>query len=139
SPSFGEGLSSTLLSLIIAVLLVQPFAPAPMSARVGCWTRARLRAAGCLDLRDFLRLSCLFGTASMVIEDGLGPGKVSRLNPDLGAHARNVADAGAQVVAEHLTANALLLERLLPDVGLERVRGRGEASNLVLICRMHDI
>ena len=43
----------------------------------------------------------------MVIEDGLGPGKVSRLDPDLGSHARNIADAGVQVVAEHLTANAL--------------------------------
>jgi hypothetical protein len=75
----------------------------------------------------------------MVIDDGLGPGKVSRLDPDLGSHARNIADAGVQVVAEHLTANALLLERLLPDVGLKRVRGRGAASNLVLICRMHDI
>src|SRR4051812_16967580 len=75
----------------------------------------------------------------MLIEDRLGPGKVSRRDPDLGSEARNASDAGVQVVAEHLTANALTLERLLPDVGLKRVRCRGQARNLVLICRMHDI
>ena len=67
----------------------------------------------------------------MLIEDRLGPGEVSRLDPDLGSHARNVSDAGFQVVAEHLTANAFFLERLLPDVGLKRVRGLGQAGNLV--------
>jgi hypothetical protein len=67
----------------------------------------------------------------MLIEDRLGPGKVSRLDPDLGSHARNVADAGFQVVAEHLTANAVSLERLMPNAGLKRVRGLGQTGNLV--------
>jgi hypothetical protein len=75
----------------------------------------------------------------MPTEDRLGPGKILALDPDLSRHARNVADTGVQVIAEHLTANALLLERLLPDVGLKRVRGRGKANNVVMILRMHDI
>jgi hypothetical protein len=69
----------------------------------------------------------------MLTQDRLGPGKVRRFDPDLGREAWNVAEAGVQVVAEHLTANALLLERLLPDVGRKRVRGCGKANNLVLI------
>jgi len=99
----------------------------------------QLRAADWLNLRDFFRLSRLFGTASMLIEDSLGPGKVSRLDPDLGADTRNASDPGVQIVAEHLTANAFFLERLLPDVGLKRVCGSGQANKLVLICRMHEI
>ena len=59
----------------------------------------------------------------MFTENRLGPGKVRCLDPDLGREARNVAEAGVQVVAEHLTANALLFERLLPDVGQSGVRG----------------
>jgi hypothetical protein len=63
-------------------------------------------------------LSGLFGTLSMFIEDRLGTAQVSGLDPDLGPHAWNVADAGFQVVAEHPTANALLFERLLPEPSL---------------------
>ena len=73
----------------------------------------------------------------MLTKDRLGPGKIRALDPDLGREARNVAEPGVQVVAEHLTANALLLERLLPDVGLKRIRGCGEADNVVMIFRIH--
>lgn len=69
----------------------------------------------------------------MLTKDHFGPGRVGAFNPDLGRHARNVADAGVQVVAEYLTADALSLERLLPDVGLKRVRGGGQANKVVLI------
>jgi hypothetical protein len=60
---------------------------------------------------------------SMLTQERLGPGQVRDRDPDLGPHARNIADAGVQVVAEHLTSNALILERLLPDVGLKRICG----------------
>jgi hypothetical protein len=63
-------------------------------------------------------------------EDRLGTGQVGGLNPDLGREARNVADARIQVITEHLTADALFLERLLPDVGFKRVRGYGKANNV---------
>ncbi len=59
----------------------------------------------------------------MLIQDCRRPSRVGGLDPDLCHHAWNITDAGVQVVAEHLTANALLLERLLPDVGLKRIRG----------------
>ena len=75
----------------------------------------------------------------MLTQDRLGTGKVRSLDPDLGLEARNIADAGVQVVAEHLTANALFLERLLPDVGLKRICGCGKANNVVLIFRIHGI
>ena len=52
----------------------------------------------------------------MLTQNRLGPDEVRSFDPDFGRHARNVADTGIQVVAEHLTVNALLLERLLPDV-----------------------
>jgi hypothetical protein len=58
------------------------------------------------DLRVFIRLSRLFGPVSMLTEDPLGPGKIRALDPDLSRHARNVADTGIQVIAEHLTSNA---------------------------------
>ncbi len=75
----------------------------------------------------------------MFTQDRLGPCKVRGLDPDLGREARNVAEAGVQVVAEHLTTNALLLKRLLPDMGLERICGRGKANKVVLILRTHGI
>jgi hypothetical protein len=69
-------------------------------------------------------------------EDRLGSGKVRSLDPDFGRKARNVAEAGVQVIAEHLTVNALLFERLLPDVGQNRVRGCGKANKVVRMFRL---
>jgi hypothetical protein len=93
--------------------------------------------AGAWDLRVFIGLSRRFRTVSMLTEDRLGTGMVSGLDPDLGRHARDVADSGVQVVTEHLTANAILLKCLLPDVGLKRIRGCGKANNVVLIYQRH--
>ena len=73
----------------------------------------------------------------MLTEDRFGAGKVRSLDPELGRKPRNVAEAGVQIVAEHLTANALLLERLLPDMGHSGVRGGSETNNVVLIFRRH--
>src|SRR5579862_5325933 len=75
----------------------------------------------------------------MLIQDRLGSGKVLGPDPNLGREPRNVAKAGVQIVAEYLTANALLLERLLPDVGLKRICGCGKSNNLMLIFQIHDI
>ena len=72
---------------------------------------------------------------SMLTEDLLGPDKVRGLDPDLGRKARNVAETSVQVVAEHLAPNALLFEPLLPDVGLNRVRGCGKTNKVVRIFR----
>jgi hypothetical protein len=76
---------------------------------------------------------------SMLMEDLLGASKVGGLHPNFGLDAWNVADAGVQVVPEYLTANAISLECLLPDVGLKRVRGSGKANDVVLILRVHCI
>jgi len=64
----------------------------------------------------------------MLPEDQLGTGKVCRFDPNLGLEAWNIADASVQVVAQHFTANARLLKRLLPDVGLKWMRRRGKAN-----------
>jgi hypothetical protein len=79
------------------------------------------------------------GSGIVLAQKGPRADRVVRLDPDLGRQARNGADAGVQVVAEHLRANALALQRLLPNVGLKGVR-RGSKSDIsVLIVRWHGI
>ncbi len=74
----------------------------------------------------------------MLTQDFFRPVTVRGLDPDLGRKALKVAKAGFQVAAKHLTANALLFERLLPNVGLNRVCGCGKANKVVLIFRRYD-
>ena len=69
----------------------------------------------------------------MFAKDRLGTGDVSGLDPNLGREAGNIADAGVQVITDHLAAYAVLPERLLPNVGLKRVRGRRQANEVVLM------
>src|SRR5690242_11895662 len=54
----------------------------------------------------------------VLAQDRLGPRGVVAVDPNLRPQARHVAEAGAEVVADHLGADALVGQRLLPDVGL---------------------
>jgi len=71
----------------------------------------------------------------MLTEDHFRPTQVRGLDPELSTYAGNVPDAALEVVAENLTANALSVEPLFPDVGLKRVCGSSKADKIAPIFR----
>ena len=63
---------------------------------------------------------------------------VAAVDPDLGGHARDVADAGVKIIPHHAAGNAGILQRLAPDIclrGLVAVAMRTMSSgSSVVIC-----
>jgi hypothetical protein len=63
----------------------------------------------------------------------LGPFQVVTMNPDLGAHARHIADTDVEVIADDPRTDTFLVKSLLPDVGLGRVECERQMDNVIVV------
>src|SRR5438128_954209 len=81
------------------------------------------------------QVGCVLDECVELIENQLG--KVVSVHPELGREPGNIADARLQVVADDLAADAFFFQRLLPNVRLGGVWGRGDADNVPRIFCEH--